>query len=72
MNQEQNLFCKKIMRRNYTSYGNNGCLVNYKKMVSSGGNDPTISKAMRYSQYVRSSRSQPVSYSQYSQMFLHT
>lgn len=39
-------------------------LIDYKK-VKTGGNDPTLSKAMQYSQYVKNSRSQNVSYTQY-------
>ena len=39
-------------------------LINYNK-VKTGGNDPTISKAMAYSQYIRTSQSKSVSYTQY-------
>jgi hypothetical protein len=39
-------------------------LIDY-KLAKTGGNDPTLSKAMRYSQYVKNSRSQNVSYTQY-------
>ena len=39
-------------------------LIDYKK-VKTGANDPTLTKAMRYSQYVKYSRSQNVSYTQY-------
>ena len=34
-------------------------LINY-KIAKTGGNDPSISKAMRYSQYVRTTRSVPI------------
>jgi hypothetical protein len=34
-------------------------LINYNQLKT-GGNDPSISKAMRYSQYVRTSRSVPI------------
>jgi len=39
-------------------------LIDYKK-AKTGANDPTLTNAMRYSQYVKNSRSQPISITQY-------
>ena len=39
-------------------------LIDYKK-TKTGANDPTLTNAMRYSQYVKNSRSQTVSFTQY-------
>ena len=51
----------------YCNTVNNKKLIQYNKMVTSG-NDPSISKAMRYSQYVKSSKTKQVTISQYYNM----
>jgi len=51
----------------YCNTVNNKKLIRYNKLVT-GGNDPSISKAMRYSQYVKTTRTSSVTASQYSNM----
>ena len=49
----------------YCNTVNNKKLIQYNKLVT-GGNDPSISKAMRYSQYVKYSKTRAnISYTQY-------
>ena len=51
----------------YCNTVNNKKLIQYNKLVTSG-NDPSISKAMRFSQYVKSSKTKQVTISQYYNM----
>jgi len=48
--------CNQKPNTNYNYKGNTTCNnIGYNKIVT-GGNDPTISKAMKYSQYVQNSK----------------
>lgn len=51
----------------YCNTVNNKKLIQYNKLVTSG-NNPSISKAMRYSQYVKSSKTMQVTINQYYNM----
>ena len=45
---------------------NNEKLIIYNKLKT-GGNDPTVTKAMQFSAYIKSSRSKNIMYTQYYQ-----
>jgi hypothetical protein len=54
-------YCVQQSKRGYTRPKSSTCgnVVGYNKLVTSG-NNPTISKAMRYAVYIRTQRSKPV------------
>lgn len=55
----------------YCNYQNNQKLINY-KLLKTGGNDPTMSKAMRYSKYVNNASGQRVFYPQYVEALMNS